>query len=100
MIIHTYNIVDIHVCTRSHINLCKAFSITMVILYHIYLYIYSEYLYYSVILIDRRKVMKQSVHTLREQLRRKTRRPALNSVLKAAYDEIQVRQTSPYMVYL
>lgn len=42
--------------------------------------------------------MKQSVHTLREQLRRKTRRPALNSVLKAAYDEIQVRQTSPYMV--
>ena len=34
--------------------------------------------------------MKHAVHTLREQLRKKTRRPAVNSVLKAAYEEIQV----------
>ena len=34
--------------------------------------------------------MKCAVHALREQLTRKTRRPAVNTVLTAAYEEIQV----------
>ena len=38
----------------------------------------------------RRKMLKLSVHSLRDQLKNKTRRPAVNTVLRAAYEEIQV----------
>ncbi len=40
--------------------------------------------------------MKFAVHTLRDQLTHRTRKPAVNAVLKAAYDEIQVAYIQQY----
>ena len=45
----------------------------------------------------RRKMLKLSVHSLRDQLKNKTRRPAVNTVLRAAYEEIQVCYINYYL---